>query len=260
MLNFNERRPAFLIVFCLMQVVILAAGCRQDMHDQPRYEPLEPSTFFEDGRSSRPPVEGTIARGQLKEDFQFYTGKTSQNNQPGAINATQAIGVMQGQPSVGNQSQASPIGTLVGADTTGDTSRQVAQAEQTYEGLVTAFPVPVTRELVDRGEERYNIYCAVCHHRTGNGLGMVVQRGYRQPPSLHIDRLRQAPVGYFFDVITNGFGAMPDYSAQVTPKDRWAIIAYIRALQLSQQGTVADVPQDQRDKLNGAQQQGGRQQ
>jgi hypothetical protein len=104
------------------------------------------------------------------------------------------------------------------------------------------MPFPVTREVLERGRERYNIYCAPCHSRTGDGNGMIVQRGYRRPPSYHIDRLRQAPLGHFFDVITNGFGAMPDYDAQVQPADRWAIIAYIRALQLSQDAPTSVVP------------------
>ena len=100
--------------------------------------------------------------------------------------------------------------------------------------MATTFPFAITRADLDRGQERFNIYCAPCHGRTGEGNGMVVQRGFKAPPSYHIDRLRTAPVGYFFDVITNGFGAMPDYSAQVTPEDRWLIVAYIRALQLTE--------------------------
>ncbi|HWP45416.1 MAG TPA: cytochrome c [Blastocatellia bacterium] len=186
------------------------------MHDQPRYKPLRPATFFDDGRSARPLVEGTVARGTLREDALLYTGRTA-----------------------GAQQQAAP-----GA-----------------QGFANVFPFQVTPEVVDRGQERYNIFCSVCHDRTGSGLGMVVRRGYRRPPSLHIDRLRQAPAGYLFDVITNGFGAMPDYSAQIPPRDRWAIVAYIRALQLSQQGTVSDVPQEERSRLgSGQQQQGGQQQ
>ncbi len=108
--------------------------------------------------------------------------------------------------------------------------------------LVTTFPFPVSREVLERGRDRYNIFCAPCHDRVGNGNGMIVRRGFRAPPSFHIDRLRQAPVGHYFDVITNGFGAMPDYAAQIPAHDRWAVIAYIRALQLSQRATPADVP------------------
>ena len=114
------------------------------------------------------------------------------------------------------------------------------------------FPMPVTKELLLRGQQRFNIYCSPCHDRTGSGDGMIVRRGYRRPPTYHSDRLRQQPNGYFFDVITRGFGAMPDYAAQVQPEDRWAIVAYIRALQLSQQASINDVPAADRSQLGGA--------
>jgi mono/diheme cytochrome c family protein len=171
-----------------------AAACRQDMHDAPRYDPLEASVVFSRGASSRPLVDGTVARGELRADELLYTGRVG------------------GQPS---------------AD----------------------YPFAIARADLDRGEERFNIYCSPCHAKTGAGTGMVVQRGYRQPPSLHIDRLRQAPAGYYVDVITNGFGVMPDYRAQVTPEDRWRIAAYIRVLQTSRQGTTADVPPAELERL-----------
>jgi mono/diheme cytochrome c family protein len=184
--NRDSRWPpkaALVLALCA-----LLGGCRQDMHNQPKYRGLRPSTFFEDGSSARPLVEGTVARGTLHDDEAFFTGKVD----------------------------------------------KVAVKE---------FPFPVDEAVLNRGQERYNIYCSPCHDRTGNGNGMVIQRGFkRQPPSYHIDRLRQADVGYFFDVITNGFGAMPDYKAQIAPRDRWAIIAYIRALQLSQHAAASDVP------------------
>jgi mono/diheme cytochrome c family protein len=170
------------------------AGCRQDMHDNPRYEPLEESTFFENGGASRLLVANTVARGQLKEDEHLYTGKVN------------------GQPA-------------------------------------TEFPMPVTADVMARGQERFNIYCSPCHGRTGEGNGMIVQRGFRQPPSYHEDRLLKAPPGYLFDVMTNGFGAMQDYASQVSVPDRWAIAAYIRALQLSRQATIDDVPADRRTQL-----------
>ncbi len=173
----------------LLGLVVLA-GCRQDMHDQPKFIPFRQSDFYPDLRSERTPVEGTVARGDLREDAYFYTGKIGNN--PGDY-----------------------------------------------------MPFPVTREVLERGHQRFNIYCAPCHSRLGDGNGMIVQRGYRQPPSYHIDRLRKAPLGYFFDVMTNGFGAMPDYASQIPPRDRWTIVAYIRALQLSQNATKADVPQGQ---------------
>ncbi len=112
-----------------------------------------------------------------------------------------------------------------------------------------SFPFPVTRAVLERGRQRYDIFCSPCHSRVGNGEGMVVQRGYRHPPSFHISRLREAPVGLFFDAMSNGFGAMPSYASRISPADRWAIIAYIRALQLSQSATLADVPAAQRREL-----------
>ncbi len=171
-------------------MLIALAGCREDMQDQPRFKPLRQSDFYADGRSERPLIENTVARGQLREDAYFYSGMV--NGQAGNV-----------------------------------------------------MPFPATAEVLQRGRERFNIYCAPCHARVGDGNGMIPQRGYRRPPSFHIDRLRNAPLGHFFDVITNGFGAMPDYAQQVQPRDRWAIIAYIRALQLSQHATMADVPQGQ---------------
>ncbi len=165
------------------------------MHDAPRYEPLEASAFFADGRGSRLPVTNTVARGALREDEHLFQGKTD------------------GQ-------------------------------------LADTFPMPVTLAMMARGQERFNVFCAPCHGRTGQGNGMVVQRGFRAPPSYHEDRLRNAPVGYFFDVMTNGFGAMQDYAAQVPVADRWAIAAYIRALQFSQSATVNDVPADRRADLD----------
>ena len=117
---------------------------------------------------------------------------------------------------------------------------------------IAELPMPLTRELLDRGRERYAIFCSPCHGLTGNGLGVVVQRGFRQPPSMNIDRLREAPIGYFFDVQTIGFGAMPDYAGAIPAADRWAIAAFVRALQLSQRTTVADVPSTELQSLESA--------
>lgn len=166
---------------CVVAAAVSGAACRQDMHDQPKYEPLEAAAMFNDGLSARPLVEGTVARGQLHEDEHFYTGKVG------------------GVP-------------------------------------VETFPYPVTREVLDRGQQRYDVFCSPCHDRTGGGRGMVVRRGYRQPPSFGDPRLRSVPPGYLFDVMTNGFGVMPDYRAQIPPADRWAIAAYIRVLQQAQGG------------------------
>jgi Cytochrome C oxidase, cbb3-type, subunit III len=185
-------------LFALVGVLAVCAGCRLDMHVQPRYNPYDPSDFFSDGLSARQPVDGTVPRGDLTlgPNELLYTGK------------------LNGQPS-----------------------------EQ--------FPYPVTKEIVERGRERYDVFCSPCHGFTGDGDGMIVQRGFRHPPSLHEDRLKTAPAGHFFDVITNGFGVMYPYGYRVPPRDRWAIIAYIRALQLSRNVPVGDLPEAERSKLTG---------
>jgi mono/diheme cytochrome c family protein len=181
-----------LVPAALLGLVFLA-GCRQDMHDQPKFKPLARSDFFPDLRSARPLPDGTVARGQQHEDTYFYSGMIPGTNNPGDW-----------------------------------------------------MPFPVTADVLQRGRERFNIYCAPCHSRLGDGNGFVPGRGFaRRPPSFHIDRLRQAPLGYFFDVMTHGFGMMPDYASQIPPNDRWAIVSYIRALQLSQSATQADIPQGQ---------------
>lgn len=179
---------------CLTAPLLLAAGCRQDMHVQPKYKPLDPSNFWGDGRSARPPVPGTVARGELRINEAMYTGKVN------------------GVP-------------------------------------VDAFPFVITHKDLERGRERYNIYCSPCHDYTGGGNGFVVQRGFPPPPSYHIERLRTAPVGHFFDVMTRGYGTMFSYAGRISPEDRWRIAAYIRALQLSQHGTLEDVPEKNRAKL-----------
>jgi mono/diheme cytochrome c family protein len=183
---------------CLLTV----AGCRQDMHNQPKYRPLRPSQLFADNSSARPLIAGTVARGTLQEDEAFFTGKTA-----GAT--------------------------------------------------VKEMPFQITEPDLDRGQERFNIFCAPCHDMTGTGRGMVVQRGYRQPPSLHDPRLRSADAGYMFDVITNGFGAMPDYRTQIDARDRWRIVAYVRALQASRAATAGDIPGGNPDAANKAAQPAG---
>jgi mono/diheme cytochrome c family protein len=183
-----------------------------DMQDQPKYEAYEKGSI-------RKPVEGTVPRGYLRDDKQLYTGKkdVAGKTTGAAASALQNQSVAQQQGTGGANMPASAM----------------------YPDVVDTFPFPVTEEIVKRGEERFNIFCAMCHGPTGYGDGMIVRRGYRRPPSYHTDGLRQAPVGHFFDVITNGWGAMPSYAAQIPVTDRWAIVAYIRALQLSQnpQGT-----------------------
>jgi mono/diheme cytochrome c family protein len=173
---------------------LLLGACRQDMHDQPRFEPLEASGFFRDGRSARPRVEGTIARGELGLDEHFEAGR-------------------------------------VGGE------------------LALDLPFPLTADLLERGQERFNIFCRPCHGGLGNGDGVVVERGFPPPPSYHDPRLREAPLGHFFDVVTNGFGRMRSYAARIPPRDRWAIAAYVRALQLSQNAELDDVPPGERRRL-----------
>jgi mono/diheme cytochrome c family protein len=189
------RQPDGRTLVWMMAVIALAlVGCHRDMYDQPRYEPLERSDFFRDGRSSRPLVPGTVPYGSAPRDEVLHTGRA------------------------GGQ-------------------------------LASELPVPLSEGLLERGRERFDIYCSMCHGRTGEGNGMIVERGYRQPPTFHSDRLRGVPIGHFFDVMTNGFGAMPSYAPQVPVEDRWAIAAYIRALQLSQHTTLDEAPGDIRRQL-----------
>ena len=179
------------ITAAALLTLTLTTACRLDMQVQPRQNPLSRSDFFTDQRSERPPVEGTVARGQLRDDTYYYTGKIGNN--PGDL-----------------------------------------------------MPFPVTKDILQRGRDRYNIFCAPCHSRVGDGNGFVPSRGFpRKPPSFHIARLQKAPAGYIFDVITEGFGIMPDYASQIPVRDRWDIVAYVRALQLSQNATKADVPAGQ---------------
>ena len=192
-------------------LIVVCVGCRRDMQDQPKVKPLRGATFFADGLGSRQPIAGTIARGNLRDDNpEFYTGKKS-----GAATATATPAQQQ---TAGAQNSAQ---------------------QNTFPDDVVDFPLPVTRDVVDRGHSRYNIFCSACHGMTGNGDGMIVRRGFRRAASFNDDRLRQAPVGHFFDAITNGWGAMPSYASQIPVQDRWAIIAYVRALQASQENTAA---------------------
>jgi Cytochrome C oxidase, cbb3-type, subunit III len=176
---------------CGAACLVMLAGCslKQDMAQQPKNRPLSPSDFFTDGRSERPLLENTVARGSLADDALFVPKESN------------------------------------------------------------GFPLPVSQELLERGEGRYKIFCTPCHGLQGDGNGMIAMRGMKHPPSYHQDRLRQVPTGYIYDVITNGFGAMYGYSAQIPPRDRWAIVAYVRALQLSRNAKVAELPAELREKV-----------
>jgi mono/diheme cytochrome c family protein len=174
--------------------LFLFAGCdemsiRQDMANQPKNRPLSPSEFFADGRSERPLIENTVARGAIDND--------------------------------------------------------VYNVSKDFAG----YPLPVDQKLLERGEERFKIFCSPCHGLQGDGNGMAAARGMKHPPSYYIDRLRQAPNGYFYDVMTNGFGVMYSYGERISPRDRWAIIAYVRALQLSRNAKASDLPETVRQKV-----------
>lgn len=186
------KRLAAVTVACASMLGL--AGCRQDMHNQPKFYPQRGTSFYADGRSARPQVQGTIARGQEDAGSYFRTGM---------VNGAEGDGL----------------------------------------------PVPLTAELIERGQERYNVYCTACHSRAGNGRGMIVMRGFMPAGNFHTERLRSAPLGHFYSVITNGYGAMPDYAAQIEPADRWAIAAYVRALQLSQHATTADAGSAKIEKM-----------
>ena len=182
------RRAARVLLACAG--LLSLAGCREDMHNQPKFIPLRENAFYPDGRSARPIVEGTIARGQLEDDSLLYTGKINQ-----------------------------------------------AETDQ--------FPFPISAQDLARGRERFNIYCSPCHSLLGDGNGMIAQRGFKRPPSYFEARLLKAPVGHFFNVMTNGWGSMPEYAAQIPVADRWRIAAYIRALQLSRTAKSSDLPAGQ---------------
>jgi mono/diheme cytochrome c family protein len=247
---------------------LLAAGCRMDMQDQPRYIAYRASTTFSDGASARPLVEGTIPRGWLRADELYYTGKMSgtQARTPAGASGGATLNVAQtGTPNIQGGTGGQVPGTNA-VNAGGNVGGNVGQRQGGTSGAsnpgsagnqagapqdANMFPFPITADVLARGQERYNIYCSVCHGMTGYGDGMIVRRGFRRPPSYHTEQLRQAPVGHFFDVITNGWGAMPDYASQIPVQDRWAIIAYVRALQLSQQVNKSEVPPEKLQQTQG---------
>jgi mono/diheme cytochrome c family protein len=217
------RRTLFLLV-------VLLPACSQQMADQPYYRPFEPSPLFQDRLSARPLVHGTVPRGYLRDDSHYYLGEKEYTNK--WAHAASIIA----------SAQPSPLASL----TLGQSANPVVDTfpmSQVVDGL-QLHSLPDDQwmgAVLRRGQDRFNIFCAVCHDRTGGGKGMIVQRGYAQPPSFHTLRLRRAPVGHFYRVITQGYGAMPSYAVQVPPEDRWAVVAYVRALQLSQHASLADV-------------------
>jgi hypothetical protein len=190
----KRRRTAWLTALMFGLLALGLAGC-DDMRNQPRYEPLEVSTFFSDQRASRPLPAGAVPQGLDLENEYLYSGFSEEGE------------------------------------------------------LVESYPFEITRSVLERGRERYDIYCAPCHGLDGYGEGIIVQRGFAQPASLHSNRLRSSPAGHFYDVITNGYGQMYSYAFRVAPEDRWAITAYIRALQLSQGARPEDVPSNELQRL-----------
>ena len=198
-------RPRVLLIACS---AFALAGCERGMHemyDQPKYKPLTPTTLFADGNSSRPRVAGSVPRSSGA-----LAGTSSGRN--------------------GTVDLVAPSGPAVGLDAQG---RSLLQSGYTIVP-VYSNPLPITAALLARGRERFNIYCAPCHSAAGDGDGMIARRGFPSPPSYHTERLRNAPDSHFYQVISNGYGVMYSYADRVTSQDRWAIVAYIRALQLSQ--------------------------
>ncbi|HSP61423.1 MAG TPA: cytochrome c [Pyrinomonadaceae bacterium] len=194
------------------------------MQDQPKAKVYRESSFFKDGVASRPPVAGTVPRGYLRADREFFFGKKESAGKMPAIRPQDAA------PNAGAPNSAAM-----------------------FPDDVDTFPFPVTKEILERGQGRYQIFCSSCHGLTGYGDGMVARRGFNKPApaSYHQDRLRQAPVGHFFDVVTNGWGAMPSHASQIPIEDRWKIIAYIRALQLSQMPAQSQANQSPATKPGG---------
>lgn len=272
-------RPATrraLLTLCLLTLAFCLSGCRMDMQDQPRYEYYEPNQFYDDGQASRPLVEGTVPRGaQFRDpDAYQYSGKTggaqmnasgtatdaasmqrqgtaaAQGGETANAGANLSTGAGGAQPS-GDENVRGNVGGGIPSGTGGNNQ---AGAQQQAQGGPDVFPFPIDAAALERGQERFNIYCSMCHGATGDGDGMIVRRGFRRPPSFHEDRLQtgQAAAAHYFDVITNGWGAMPDYAAQIPWEDRWRIIAYVRALQLSRRATVADLPPDAQERIRQA--------
>lgn len=233
-------RLAAVCFFVFPFAFFLLPACQQKMAHQPYFRPLEETSFFADGRSARPLERGVVSRNQLPDDHPLMTGLTAQGRRARA-------------------ERAEP-----------DTEPAQAGAPSDVGNYVTAFPFRMTEDDVRRGMERYTIFCTPCHGTLGDGRGKIVERGYLQPPSYHTDEargfrtfrvmgadgrpllLRDAPAGYYFEVITRGYNGMPDHAAQVPPADRWRIVAYIRALQLSQAADLNALPEPQKKEASKA--------
>jgi len=211
------------MLIALSIALVFATGCQQKMADQPSYRPLEACDFFADGRSERPAVEGTVARGHLRTNVAYFTGRRA--GKDGLPLGRAVADVIQPKPG---------------------TPEAEKQEKSRYDQFVDAFPAPMTEQVLERGYQRYMIYCVVCHDPQGTGHGKIVQRGYTAPPSYHIERLRKAPVGHLFAVVSEGYGSMPSYAGQIPVGDRWAIIGYLRALQASRHFPEAKLTDEMR--------------
>lgn len=218
----NRSKPPARRLWRLFVLVVMATGCQQKMADQPSFKTYEASDFFADGRSARSLVQGTVARGRLRIDKVFFTGRTEETNARRASNEAPTPAAAEKNAKGFDESRA----------------------------FVAEFPLPITEAVLIHGLNRFTIYCAVCHDPLGTGRGKIVQRGYTKPPSYHIDRLREAPVGRLFAIVSEGYGSMPSYAAQIPPEDRWAIVAYVRALQLSQHFPADELTPAMRAALN----------
>jgi mono/diheme cytochrome c family protein len=222
-MNTTQAKPASAgsPLAAAMLLWLVCAGCQQQMADQPSYKPLDESTFFDDGRSARDLVNGTVPRGHLRTDLALYTGRRTRVVPTPTAQAASGAGlpgVSHDTGDVGTPRDVPGAGMFIGQNNE----------------MVDTFPFPINRAIIEHGYHRFMIYCVVCHDPLGTGHGKIVERGYTRPPSYHVDRLRNAPVGHLYAVISEGFGSMPSYAGQISAHDRWAIVAYLRALQASQ--------------------------
>jgi mono/diheme cytochrome c family protein len=206
-------------------IPLLLSGCQQKMAAQPSFDDFQACDLFPDGTTARPLPDGVVARGYLPADQALFTGRVVRDSDPSTVADSGAAPQSAQQEVLANEARA-------------------------FTGVVDTFPIPITRQVVEHGRNRYMIYCSVCHDPLGTGHGKIVERGYTRPPSYHIERLRQAPAGHLFRVISEGYGSMPSYAAQIPVRDRWAIAAYVRALQLSQHFPEGELPDELRRKFN----------
>jgi mono/diheme cytochrome c family protein len=224
----RRRQPAQARIAAICALTLLLAGCEkamQDMYNQPKYKPFAASTLWPDGQSVRPDSPGTVVHSA-------------------GVLAGTSSGRLGAQPLPERAAPTYPV------DDRGQVRADLSRGGTAP--LAVVNPLPITTATLRRGRERFDIYCSPCHSQAGDGDGMVVRRGFPAPPSYHTDRLRRAPDAHFFSVITEGYGAMYSYADRIAPEDRWAIVAYIRALQLSQHARIDDVPAERRAALESA--------